>query len=178
MCYESLRFRLRYLSQIQIWTPAIVKSWVSTKKYQDENNNRSVADPGFSPGGVPTPKSAIIFQFFAENCMKMKEFGPPGGVHPWHPPLDPPMQIVWILTALLGWTPAIVKSLVSISVGHPQFNYCRCPDLNLRQISLSESEAQGIHISCSLAKITGLYSDLWGWPLPPPPPSGKSWFGH
>ena len=41
----------------------------------------SVADPGFSPGGggAPTPKSAIIFQFFAENCMKMKEFGPPGG---------------------------------------------------------------------------------------------------
>ena len=39
-----------------------------------------MADPGFSPGGgAPTPKSAIIFQFFAENCMKMKEFGPPGG---------------------------------------------------------------------------------------------------
>ena len=30
------------------------------------------------PGGASTPKSAIIFQFFAENCMKMKEFGPPG----------------------------------------------------------------------------------------------------
>ena len=39
----------------------------------------TVADPGFSPGGAPTPKNAIIFQFFAENCMKMKEFGPPGG---------------------------------------------------------------------------------------------------
>ena len=39
-----------------------------------------MADPGFSPGGgAPTPKNAIIFQFFAENCMKMKEFGPPGG---------------------------------------------------------------------------------------------------
>ena len=39
----------------------------------------SVADPGFSPGGAPTPKIAIIFQIFAKNCMKMKEFGPPGG---------------------------------------------------------------------------------------------------
>ena len=38
-----------------------------------------VADPGFSPGGAPTPKIAIIFHIFAENCMKMKEFGPPGG---------------------------------------------------------------------------------------------------
>ena len=31
------------------------------------------------PGGAPTPKIAIIFQIFAENCMKMKEFGLPGG---------------------------------------------------------------------------------------------------
>ena len=46
----------------------------------------SVADPGFSPGGAPTPKIAIIFQIFAENCMKMKEFGPPGGARPWRPP--------------------------------------------------------------------------------------------
>ena len=30
-------------------------------------------------GGAPTPKIAIIFHIFAENCMKMKEFGPPGG---------------------------------------------------------------------------------------------------
>ena len=42
-------------------------------------------------GGAPTPKNAIIFQFFAENCMKMKEFEPPGGARPWRPPLDPPM---------------------------------------------------------------------------------------
>ena len=48
----------------------------------------------FPQGGAPTPKSAIIFQFFAENCMKMKEFGPPGGgARPWRPPLDPPM--IW-----------------------------------------------------------------------------------
>ena len=33
----------------------------------------------FPRGGAPTPKNAVIFQLFAENCMKMKEFGPPGG---------------------------------------------------------------------------------------------------
>ena len=32
----------------------------------------------FPQGGAPTPKIAIIFQIFAKNCMKMKEFGPPG----------------------------------------------------------------------------------------------------
>ena len=49
----------------------------------------------FPQGGAPTPKSAIIFQFFAEKCMKMKEFGPPGGgARPWRPPLDPPMIVV------------------------------------------------------------------------------------
>ena len=53
----------------------------------------SVADPGFSPGGAQTPKSAIIFQFFAKNCMKMKEFGPPGGCASLAPPLDPPMHV-------------------------------------------------------------------------------------
>ena len=46
----------------------------------------------FPQGGAPTPKIAIIFQIYAENCMKMKEFGPPGGrARPWRPPLDPPM---------------------------------------------------------------------------------------
>ena len=34
-------------------------------------------DPGFSEGGAP--KIAIIFQIFAKNCMKMKEFGPREG---------------------------------------------------------------------------------------------------
>ena len=63
-------------------------------EYFEEGLKYSVADPGFSPGGAPTPKSAIIFQFFAENCMKMKEFGPPGGARPWRPPLDPPMILI------------------------------------------------------------------------------------
>ena len=45
-------------------------------------------------GGAPTPKIAIIFQIFAENCMKMKEFGPGGGPRPWRPALDPPMLTI------------------------------------------------------------------------------------
>ena len=38
----------------------------------------------------------IIFQIFAENCMEMKGFGPPGGdTRPLRPPLlDLPMVIV------------------------------------------------------------------------------------
>ena len=41
----------------------------------------------FPQGGAPTPKIAIIFQIFAKNCMKMKEFGPPGGARvPGAPP--------------------------------------------------------------------------------------------
>ena len=40
----------------------------------------------FPQGGAPTPKIAIIFQIFAENCMKMKEFGPPGARIPGTPP--------------------------------------------------------------------------------------------
>ena len=55
--------------------------------HQSNSRGTAVADPGFSPGGAPTPKIAIIFHIFAENCMKMKEFGPPGGgARPWRPP--------------------------------------------------------------------------------------------
>ena len=42
--------------------------------------------------GRPTPIVGMVTYYFAGNCMKMKEFGPPGR---WHaslaPPLDPPM---------------------------------------------------------------------------------------
>ena len=48
----------------------------------------------FPQGGAPTPKIANIFQIFAENCMKMKEFGPRGGRASLAPPLDPPMCLV------------------------------------------------------------------------------------
>ena len=39
----------------------------------------------FPRGGAPTPKIAIIFHIFAENCMKMKKFGPRGGRVPGAP---------------------------------------------------------------------------------------------
>ena len=49
------------------------------------------------------------------------------------------------MTALLGWTLATIKSPVSISIGHQQFNYHWCPNLNLTEISESESEANSTH---------------------------------
>ena len=63
----------------------------------------TVADPGFSPGGAPTPKIAIIFHIFAENCMKMKEFGPPGGRASLAPPLDLPMVHMRSHTLIVIW---------------------------------------------------------------------------
>ena len=39
----------------------------------------------FPMGVRQLPKVAIIFQFFSENCMKMKELGLPGGGRPWCP---------------------------------------------------------------------------------------------
>ena len=33
----------------------------------------------FPEGGAPTPKILLFCEYFAENCMKMNEFGPPGG---------------------------------------------------------------------------------------------------
>ena len=49
------------------------------------------------------PKVLLFFNIFAENCMKMKEFGPPGGGGAsLAPPLDPPMLIWEILDSSLG----------------------------------------------------------------------------
>ena len=60
----------------------------------------TVADPGFPGGGCQTSgdfmrgelqlQKVLLFQFFAENYMKMTRFGPPRGARPWRP-LDPPM---------------------------------------------------------------------------------------
>ena len=71
-----------------------------------------VADPGFSQGGAPTPKITIIFQNFAENCMKMKEFGPPGGGRPWRPPLDPPMHTMVSVNRLKSNSALIGQDLI------------------------------------------------------------------
>ena len=54
----------------------------------------------FPKGVRQLPKVLLFFNFFPENCMKMKEFGPPGGARPWcPPPLDPPMTCAYVKTA-------------------------------------------------------------------------------
>ena len=65
----------------------------------------------FPKGGAPTPKIAIIFQNFAENCMKMKEFGPLGGRASLAAPLDPPMFLYSFVFTLNG-------ALYNICDGH------------------------------------------------------------
>ena len=37
------------------------------------------------PRGAPTPKLRLFYNFYAKNCMKMKEFGPPGACVPGAP---------------------------------------------------------------------------------------------
>ena len=49
-------------------------------------HSSSVADPGFSGARDANPKVVLFCNLFAENCMKMKEFGPEG-------PLGPPMVV-------------------------------------------------------------------------------------
>ena len=74
---------------INICNPLLyTKLWVGWVGVEQVNPKKVMvfsADPGFSRGwGAPTPKSAITF--FAENCMKMKGFGPPGGGESLPPP--------------------------------------------------------------------------------------------
>ena len=53
----------------------------------------SVADPGFSWGGCANSQKCYYFLNFADNYMKMKEFGPLGASLA-HAPLDPPMDVL------------------------------------------------------------------------------------
>ena len=57
-----------------------------------------VADLGFprggganSPGGGGGRQHTILPKF-PKNCMKLKEFGPPGGAHPKFYYVDPPLH--------------------------------------------------------------------------------------
>ena len=51
--------------------------YVSDKKSSISEVGIAVVDPGFPLRGTSTYDVAKIFQ---KNCMKLKEFGPPGGV--------------------------------------------------------------------------------------------------
>ena len=50
-----------------------------------------MADPRFSRAGCTNFKLGLFCKFFAENCMKMKDFGPARGHASLVPPLDPPV---------------------------------------------------------------------------------------
>ena len=59
------------------------------------NNKLQWRIQDFPQGGAPTPKFAIIFQIFAESCMKIYEnerIFTRGGHASLVPPLDPPMS--------------------------------------------------------------------------------------
>ena len=66
------------------------------KKNVLDSLQRRIQD--FPEVGAPTPQGRrqhTILPNFPKNCMKLKEFGPPWGVYPYCPPLDPPL--VWIV---------------------------------------------------------------------------------
>ena len=58
-----------------------------SKKYMSISGGSRI----FQRGVCQLPKVLLFFNFFVENCMKMKEFGPRGGVP--GAPLNPPMSI-------------------------------------------------------------------------------------
>ena len=64
----------------------------------------------FPQGDAPTPKIAIIFQIFAKNCMKMKEFGPQEGGVPG-PPLGSANEFNWVFFLII--------TLYQQSICHP-----------------------------------------------------------
>ena len=85
--YEIDPLCMIYLSEIKDDDPKIVILFYFQWLIQD-----------FSWGWAPIPKVGVFCNFFAENCMKMKEFGPKGGHTSWAPPLDPPMISMYLFS--------------------------------------------------------------------------------
>ena len=61
--------------------------------FQQWTSQQTVADPGFSPGGAPTPKVGTRTYFFGQKLHENERILAPGGggARPWRPPLDPPL---------------------------------------------------------------------------------------
>ena len=51
-----------------------------------------VADPGFSPGGAPTPKVGVLTNFFGRKLHENERIWTPRGGASLAPPLDPPLD--------------------------------------------------------------------------------------
>ena len=88
--------------RLPLWgcPPPRLRTGPGTELHQDRERDReregrpnpfSGGSRIFLRGGAPTPKILLFCRYFAENCMKMKEFGPPGACVPGAPPFNPPM---------------------------------------------------------------------------------------
>ena len=68
----------------------------------------------FPRGGRQLPKWVCLFIIFAENCMKMKEFGPQGGRASLAPPLGSANAVGCVQSAcqpyMLWWPPLAVST--------------------------------------------------------------------
>ena len=63
-------------------------------------------------GGTSFQSVCANLFFFAEKCMKMKEFGPPGGARPWRAPwirqcwyiisLENPFRSIFVISKYIG----------------------------------------------------------------------------
>ena len=75
-----------------------------------------MADPGFPRRrGRQLPRGAPTYDLpkFPQNCMKLKEFGPPGGMRPLVPPLDLPLIYIQESRGSL-WGAHFSKNLISL----------------------------------------------------------------
>ena len=85
------------LHQTHVWG-YVITIGVCICYLKSSDLHSAVADPGFPRGGganSPGGRQHTNLSIFPKNCMKLKEFGPPGGgARPLRPPLDPPLFCV------------------------------------------------------------------------------------
>ena len=93
-----------------------------TWKTINNTTTTTVADPGFPRGGSANSRGGhqhTNLPYFPEKCMKLKEFGPPGG-RPSRPPLRSATALQ-IITYLNIPSPKLLSdswSFINIGVSH------------------------------------------------------------
>ena len=95
-CFNVFFFHRRDFKILPYWQFYLFE-WV--RNIAKLKNTRSVADPGFPWGGGTNPpgdKHTILLNF-PKNCMKSKEFGPRGRLHPKFYYVDPLLAIYGVV---------------------------------------------------------------------------------
>ena len=101
--FTEVEFKITFIDKVDLrfWHSCTIVCISTHHMLEDPSVEMWLKEP-FSEGSAPTPKSAIIFQFFCQKLHENERIWTPGGVP--GTPLDPPMCTVSCVYDHVWWT--------------------------------------------------------------------------